>query len=995
MIKLHQERSGVRRRASNTNRLGIELLESRSLMAANPAVLAVSPWNQSTNMPIGSNLVANFNTPLNPSTVNASTVTLLDQNGLPVPMTVSYSSTNNSVQVTPSVALQQMGTFTETIKGGASGIVGTNGLPMTSNYSWSFSTAEFVSGMPTAATPGVSIDRTSGLLTNAAGGQATFSVVLNTMPAGNVTIPISSSNNNAGSATTTSITFTPVNWDEPQVVTVRGRVSSTVSTNVPYTISLGAISSSDLAYNGINPGQVSLINQPVNTRALLEAAASAEEARFAYTSMYGVSVPMSSMMMNTSTGGMSLPPEVLEAEVLALVPISSVTNMVIASGNWSNPAIWSNQQVPAAGANVWVMPGRTLTVDGVIAPSLHTIRVSGTLNFLATKNTSLSVDTIVVDPSGSYIMGTLQTPIAPNVSANVTFTDNGPIDRIWDPYGLSRGLDCQGSASLVGAAKNGSSPLATLPAVGATTIVLSTAPVGWRVGDLIDIPGTSGGADEQFVIKAISANGLTITLNAPVALSRTLAQPSEWLAVSNLTRNINFTSQNTTDSTHRGQVMFMCNDNVVIEYAAFNVLGRTSYSIPINNAVVDKNGFLVNGTGTNPKGRNSLYLLMDGIDAPANPIVVAGNVVNDSAGWGFVNGDSNVNFQDNVAYNTKEAGFVTEFGTEIGKINGNFAIRGGHVGFWINGPYVTFTNNIASGFATNYGAGVEIWAYTEVDAMGNPIYFNSANMTIQGGTPAVDPWLPAGQMRIELLPFHLVNTQVFNSWQGIEIRGHQGDLGSNYRSTVDGGEIWGTHRAITFNYSTAITINSTKIFGDGQWDSSGLYGDLGPRDLVFNNLTNIDWGTGINFPPSASVQVIGGFYNNTVNFLIPTFDPGTTPGSTSRTINITGVTYGTSLTASLLIPSPNSTHYNIYLSNTAIDSSTPLKRFLSDQIFYNGRQVYFADQAATFVVTGTGIAGYDGLTNAQLLALFGVTTRGTVMPGTATIDPTIFGGFIN
>ena len=982
-------RGGDRRRASIANRFGVEFLESRSLMTVNPSVVAVSPLSQSTNMPIGSNLIANFNVPLNPSTVNAANVTLKDEHGVTVPMTVSYSSTNNSVQVAPSVALEQMGTFTETIKGGASGVLGTTGLPMASDYTWSFSTS-MCCYSPTAPTPGVCIDRNSGLLTNAAGGQTTFVVTLETMPTANVTIPVTSSNTNAGFPSTANLTFTPANWNIPQVVIVSGKVSSTASSNVAYTINLGVISSGDPNYNGMSVGQVSVVNQPVNTRARLEAAASSEAARFAYASMYATAMPMPQM-----GAGMSSGMDATEAHVLALVPVSSVTNMVIQSGNWSNPAIWSNQQVPAAGANVWVMPGRTLTVDGVIAPSLHTIRVSGTLNFATTKNTGLSVDTIEVDPMGSFIMGTAQAPIAAGVTANVVFTDNGPIDRVWDPYGFSRGLLCQGSASLFGAAKSGSVPLVSVPAVGATSIVLTRAPLGWKVGDLIDIPGTSGGLDEQFVITGFSADRLTVTLNAPVALARTASQPGESLEVSNLTRNINFSSQNTADYTHRGHVMFMHNNNVISEYGAFNGLGRTNFSLPINNAVVDQNGLLVPGTGTNPKGRYAFHIHMAGTDMPMNPILVIGNVVNDSASWGYDNHSSNVDFEDNIAYNTKEAGFATETGNEIGTYNGDVAIKGGHVGFWLNGPYVTFTNNIASGFTANYGDGVMVWAYTTVDGSGVPIYYDTTKMAVQGGQPPVDPWLPAGQLRIELLPFHLVNTQVFNSWGGIEIRAHQQDLGPNYRSTIDGGAIWGTQRGLTFNYSTGITVNGVTIQGDGQFDHSGIYGDNGPHDLVFNNLNVFDWGTGIMFPPSASVQVTGGFYNNTVNFRIPTFDPGSAAGVISRSISISGVTYGTSLLPSLLIPSPNSTPYNIYLDNTPIDPSTPWKRFLADQILYNGHQLYFNDQAAGFVVTGTGIANYDGLTNVQLLSAYGITTRGTIAPTTATTDPTIFGGFIN
>ena len=978
----------VRLRASNAIRPRIEWLEARELLAANSAVILFSPPNQSMGLPLGTNIVATFGSPVNESTVNAIDFFLRDENGQTVPATVSYSSATNSVQLTPSVALEQSETFTATIKGGAMGIKGTDGSTLTSNLSWSFTTENFVNAA--TAIPGVKIDRTSGLLTNAAGGQALFSVVLTSAPLDDVTIPLRASNPAGGSVSMPSLVFTPMNWNMPQAVAVNGAVSPAAASDLAYSVIVGATSSSDNSYNRIDPPDVSLVNQAVNTRPLLEAAAASEAARFVYSTNYAVTMPMGMMEAAMSAGMMTE-----QNAVLALVSISAVTNVVVKSGNWSDSTTWANQQIPSAGSNIWVMPGRTLTVDGNIAPSLRTIRISGTLNFATNTNTKLNVDTIVVDPTGTFTMGTAASPISSGVSANVTFTDTGATDRAWDPYGYSRGLISLGSATIVGAAKTSTAQLATTPQVGVMTIVLGTAPSKWAVGDLIDIPGTTGGQDEQFLIAGISADGKTITLNDPIALVRTApTQPGQALYVANLTRNIKFNSQTTQDITRRGHVTFMHTSDETVQYAAFNGLGRTDFSQAIDNAVVDKNGLLVPGTGTNPKGRYSLHFHMTGTDDPMDPILVLGCVVNDAAGWGFDNHSGNVDFESNVAYNTREAGFATETGNEIGTFNNNFAIRGGHVGFWLNGPYVTFTNNVASGFTSNYGEGVLLWGYTNVTASGVPIYMDASKVMTQGNTPPVDPLLPAGQLRIELLPFHLVGTQVYNSWGGIEIRAHQGDLGPDYRSTVDGGAVWGVQRGLTFNYSTAVTINDLAIYGNGQWDSSGIFSDLGPRDTVFNNLTDVDWGYGITFSGSGSVAINGGFFNNTVNFLIPTFDFGSTPDLTSRFINISGVTIGTALTPSLLIPSPNSTCYNVYLDAIPLDPSTPMKRFLADKIVFNGKQVYFLDQASNFVVTGTGIANYDGKTNAQLMSAYGIATRGTVTPPRTQTDPLIYGGTV-
>ena len=182
-------------------------------------------------------------------------------------------------------------------------------------------------------------------------------------------------------------------------------------------------------------------------------------------------------------------------------------------------------------------------------------------------------------------------------------------------------------------------------------------------------------------------------------------------------------------------------------------------------------------------------------------------------------------------------------------------------------------------------------------------------------------------------------------------------------------------RGITFNYSTDVTLTNVSLRGNGQFDTSGVFGDLGPRDLAFNNDTITDWGTGITFPASSSMEINGGTYNNTVDFRIPSFDPGTAPGLSSRSISIANVSFLDSPLPSLVVPSPNSVHYRVLLDGTLPGDGTGTKRFLADRITYNGLKVDYNDQAANAVVTGTGIAAYDGKTNAQLKAAFGIATR--------------------
>jgi len=109
-------------------------------------------------------------------------------------------------------------------------------------------------------TAGVSVTPASGLVTTSAGGTATFSVVLNSKPAAEVDLGLSSSNTSQGIVSPASLAFTPDNWNQPQTVTVTGVASAQASGNVNYSVVFAPASSADPNYNGLVPASVSLTN---------------------------------------------------------------------------------------------------------------------------------------------------------------------------------------------------------------------------------------------------------------------------------------------------------------------------------------------------------------------------------------------------------------------------------------------------------------------------------------------------------------------------------------------------------------------------------------------------------------------------------------------------------------------------------------------------------------------------------------------------------------
>jgi hypothetical protein len=108
-------------------------------------------------------------------------------------------------------------------------------------------------------TPGIAVSATSGNTTEA-GGTATFTVVLNSQPTTDVSVPVSSGNTLEGTVSPASLTFTPADWSTPQTVTVTGVDDYLPDGDQAYTVVLGAASSTDTGYDGMDKPDVSLSN---------------------------------------------------------------------------------------------------------------------------------------------------------------------------------------------------------------------------------------------------------------------------------------------------------------------------------------------------------------------------------------------------------------------------------------------------------------------------------------------------------------------------------------------------------------------------------------------------------------------------------------------------------------------------------------------------------------------------------------------------------------
>ncbi|MEZ6129931.1 MAG: hypothetical protein R3C59_14710 [Planctomycetaceae bacterium] len=107
---------------------------------------------------------------------------------------------------------------------------------------------------------GVTVSAISGDTTES-GGTATFTVVLNSEPTADVSIGLSSSDTTEGTVTTTPLTFTPLNWNQAQTVTVSGQNDDVDDGDITYSIQVQpAVSSDPLYNNGFDANDVSVTN---------------------------------------------------------------------------------------------------------------------------------------------------------------------------------------------------------------------------------------------------------------------------------------------------------------------------------------------------------------------------------------------------------------------------------------------------------------------------------------------------------------------------------------------------------------------------------------------------------------------------------------------------------------------------------------------------------------------------------------------------------------
>ncbi|WP_254175619.1 DUF4347 domain-containing protein [Planktothrix agardhii] len=234
-------------------------------------------------------------------------------------------------------------------------------------------------------TKGITVTPTTGLTTTEAGGKATFTVVLNSQPTADVTIPLTSSNTAEGTVDKTSLTFTATNWNTPQTVTVTGVNDSVDDGDIAYNIVTATATSTDSNYSGFDASDVAVTNTDNDTK--------------------GITVTPTTGLTTTEAGGKATFTVVLNSQPTAdvTIPLTSSntaegtidkTSLTFTTANWNTP-----QTVTITGVDDNI-------IDGDIAYNIVTVAATST----DTNYSGFDASDVAVTNSDNDIKGITVTP---------------------------------------------------------------------------------------------------------------------------------------------------------------------------------------------------------------------------------------------------------------------------------------------------------------------------------------------------------------------------------------------------------------------------------------------------------------------------------------------------------------------------------------------------------------------------------------------------------
>lgn len=296
-------------------------------------------------------------------------------------------------------------------------------------------------------TPGVFVTPTAGLTTSEGGDTAIFTVVLDNEPASDVTIGLSSSDSDEGTVSPSSLTFTPVNWNAPQTVTVTGVDDFLADGNAMYTIETAPSTSPDPAYDGINAEDVIVTNLDDETPAILVAPTTglttAESGLIATFTVRLTTEPLTDVVLDLESLDLtegtvspsSLTFTMLNWNAMQTVTVSGVDDVIIDGTQMYEVEVTPNASSDATYASMPVITVELLNTDDETAgvtvtpdTGLEVSEMGDTAEFVITLNSMPTASVLIPLASTDTTEGTVSpgtvmfTPATWNVPRTVTIT---------------------------------------------------------------------------------------------------------------------------------------------------------------------------------------------------------------------------------------------------------------------------------------------------------------------------------------------------------------------------------------------------------------------------------------------------------------------------------------------------------------------------------------------------------------------------------------------
>jgi PKD repeat protein len=715
------------------------------------------------------------------------------------------------------------------------------------------------------------------------------------------------------------------------------------------------------------------------------------------------------------------------------------TIVSVQSGNWSAPSTWSLGRVPGAGDVVDIMPGTTVTYDTVSTANVTTVDVEqgGTLQFRTDINTQLTVTNLLVSVGGTLTVGTASQPVAANVTASIVFPDL-PINTTLDPTEMGDGLIGLGNVFMCGAADNQTwVELAADAHAGDTTLTLSTPVIGWVVGDKVILPDTQqlawnevdsnyAGYMPQYetaTIAGVSANGLTLTLAAPLQFdhlgSVNLDGQTEFEPdVALMSHNVVVHSANPAGV--RGHVIFLGRADVDIRYVQFGGLGRTQTGT-VDDTTFDSLGNVTH-VGTNEDDRFAVFF--DEVSGPTTipadgyQFTFVGNDISCPLSpmpykWGLALNQSSYGLiEDNVIYNWAGAGLVTMSGAEVyNLIQDNFVCRivgtGNRDndgmdgdGYWFQAGDNYIVGNVATDITGpgpyEYGFGISPY---EIGPSRDGMFQIPAYQGADGVSPG--QYIMLNVNAIPLLEFS--GNEVYGAtmnglnvwWLGVSDETVEGSAG-----TIKNFTVWNVYQYGIYLYNCAnLTIDGYTARGDtnntpDHWAAYGIFTSDYPQwNLTVSNASIEGCQVGIQSPPHASgtVTISNCYLEDQIDVSVET--PWTVAGGLDT------MPYTEDITNDIFVPVLGDPLQAIVMWYSSADSHNVVQNQSIFVYNFNGVaganfQVYYTQQAPDYVVPMTGAqnpgddpligAPVAGLTNQQLYAQYGLAIGGAIAPDTDT-----------